>query len=144
MSVRHSYQFVDTNILIYAHDTSAGAKHDRAAQLLKQLWESRLGCLGIQVLQEFYVNITRKVARPLESSAAAQILVDLSVWRMHVPDVGDVLAAIEIQRRYGIAFWDAMILQSATRLGCEIVWSEDLNLDQVYDGVRISNPFLIL
>jgi predicted nucleic acid-binding protein len=141
MSVRHRYQFVDTNILIYAHDTSAGAKHDLAARLLEQLWESRLGCLSIQVLQEFYVNITRKVARPLESSTAAQILADLSAWRMHVPDVGDILAAIEIQRRYGTIFWDAMILQSAARLECEIVWSEDLNSDQMYEGVRVVNPF---
>lgn len=141
MSARGGYQFVDTNILVYAHDTSADAKHDRAAQLLEALWESRLGCLSIQVLQEFYVNITRKVAQPLQSDAAAQILADLSVWRVQVPDVRDVLAAIELQRRYGIAFWGAVILQSAARLGCGTVWSEDLNSDQVYDGVRVVNPF---
>ena len=119
MSAGQDYQFVDTNILIYAHDTSAGAKRDRAVWLLEELWESRSGCLSVQVFQEFYVNITRKVAHPLESSAAAQILADLSVWRVHASEVRDVLAAIEIQRRYGIAFWDAMILQSAARLGCE-------------------------
>ena len=141
MSAGQDYQFVDTNVLIYAHDTSAGAKRDRAVWLLEELWESRSGCLSVQVFQEFYVNITRKVAHPLESSTAAQILADLSVWRVHAPDVGDVLAAIGIQRRYGIAFWDAMILQSAARLGCETVWSEDLNSDQVYDGVRVANPF---
>lgn len=141
MSARPGYQFVDTNVLVYAHDTSAGAKRDRAAALLTELWESRLGCLSIQVLQEFYVTITRKVARPLESSAAAQILADLSVWRVHVPGAQDVLDAIEIQRRYGISFWDAMVMQSTLRLGCETVWSEDLNPDQVYDGVRVVNPF---
>ena len=141
MSARSGYQFVDTNVLVYAHDTSAGAKRDRAVALLEALWESRLGCLSIQVLQEFYVTITRKVARPLESSAAAQILADLAVWRVHVPGVQDVLDAIGIQCRYGIAFWDAMVLQSALRSGCETVWSEDLNPDQVYDGVRVVNPF---
>ena len=141
MSAGQDYQFVDTNILIYAHDTSAGAKRDRAVWLLEELWESRSGCLSVQVFQEFYVNITRKVAHPLESSEAAQILADLSVWRVHASEVRDVLAAIEIQRRYGIAFWDAMILQSAARLGCETVWSEDLNSDQLYDGVRVVNPF---
>ena len=143
MSAPRSYQFVDTNILVYAHDTSAGAKRDRAAQLLEELWASRLGCLSIQVLQEFYVNITRKVAQPLERSAATQILADLSVWRVQTPDVRDVLAAIAIQQRYGIAFWDAMILQSATRLGCDTVWSEDLNADQDYEGVRVVNPFIV-
>lgn len=141
MSVRPGYQFVDTNVLVYAHDTSAGAKRDRVVALLEALWESRLGCLSIQVLQEFYVTITRKVARPLESSAAAQIIADLAVWRVHVPEMRDVLDAIAIQSRYGVAFWDAMILQSALRLGCEIVWSEDLNPDQVYNGVRVVNPF---
>ena len=142
MTTRPGYQFVDTNILVYAHDTSAGVKRDRAAQLLETLWESRNGCLSIQVLQEFYVNITRKVARPLDSGAAAQLLADLSVWRVYVPGVQDVLDAIGIQRRYGLAFWDAMILQSAVRLGCETVWSEDLNSDQMYEGVRVVNPFV--
>ncbi|MBN1568057.1 MAG: PIN domain-containing protein [Acidobacteria bacterium] len=141
MSAPSGYQFVDTNVLVYAHDTSAGAKHERAARLLEESWESRLCCLSIQVLQEFYVSITRKVAHPLESSAAAQIITDLSVWRVHVPGVNDVLAAIEIQRRFDLAFWDAMILQSAVRLRCEIVWSEDLNSGQIYDSVRAVNPF---
>ena len=53
---------VDTNVLIYAHDRSAGSKHDQARLLLRGLWENRTGCLSIQVLQEFYVNVTRKVA----------------------------------------------------------------------------------
>ncbi len=141
MSAPPGYQFVDTNVLVYAHDTSAGAKHDRAVSLLEELWESRRGCLSIQVLQELYVSLTRKVARPLDSSTAAQIVTDLSAWRVHVPEAHDVLDAIEIQRRYGISFWDSMILQSAMRLGCETVWSEDLNPDQAYDGVRIVNPF---
>lgn len=141
MSTGQNLQFVDTNILVYAHDASAGSKHDRAVELLEELWESRNGCLSVQVLQEFYVSITRKVAHPLDSSAAAQILADLSVWRVHVPEAADVLAAIELQRRYGVSFWDAMILQSASRLGCGIVWSEDLNPGQDYDCVRVVNPF---
>lgn len=141
MSTGQDLQFVDTNILVYAHDTSAGAKRDRAARLLEELWESRSGCLSVQVLQEFYVSITRKVANPLDSNTAAQIVADLSVWQVHAPVAADVLAAIEIQRRYGVSFWDAMILQSAVRLGCEIIWSEDLNGGQVYDGVRVIDPF---
>ncbi len=142
MSARQGYQFVDTNILVYAHDTSAGAKRDRAARLLEELWESRLGCLSVQVLQEFYITITRKVAHPLDSGVAAQIVADLSTWRVHAPEAGDAVDAIEIQRRYGVSFWDAMILQSTVQLGCEVVWSEDLNPGQAYEGVRVVNPFV--
>ncbi len=142
MSAGKDYQFVDTNILVYAHDTSAGAKRERAAQLVEELWNARTGCLSIQVLQELYVSLTRKVARPLSSSSAAQILADLSVWRVHRPEARDVLEAIELHRRYDISFWDAMILRSAGQLGCQVLWSEDLNHDQVYDGIRIVNPFV--
>lgn len=141
MSARQGPQFVDTNILVYAHDVSAGPKHDRAVELLEGLWKSRSGCLSAQVLQEFYVTITRKVAHPLDSDAAARIVADLSVWRVHAPEATDVLDAIEIQRRYSVSFWDAMILQSAARLGCETVWSEDLNPGQTYGGVRVADPF---
>ena len=71
MSETTNLQFVDTNVLIYAHDLSAGPKHARANELLRQLWQTRAGCLSIQVLQEFYVNVTRKVASPLPPETAA-------------------------------------------------------------------------
>ncbi|HJW83926.1 MAG TPA: PIN domain-containing protein [Anaerolineae bacterium] len=134
-------QFVDTNILIYAHDRSAGAKHERARALLTELWESGDGCLSIQVLQEFYVNITRKVARPLSPDAARQIVADLGRWTIHSPTVDDVLNAIALQGRYGLSFWDAMVVASAIQLGCPVLWSEDLNDGQEYDSTRIVNPF---
>jgi len=134
-------QFVDTNILIYAHDRSAGTKHERARALLTELWESGDGCLSIQVLQEFYVNITRKVARPLPPDTARQIIADLGHWTVHSPTVDDVLNAIALQERHGLSFWDAMIVASAMQLGCLVLWSEDLNDGQEYDGARIVNPF---
>jgi predicted nucleic acid-binding protein len=134
-------QFVDTNILIYAHDLSAGQKHSQAKALIQELWQSREGCLSIQVLQEFYVNITQKVANPLPSEKAAQILADLSVWQIHSPTVEDVLTAIRLQSRYDISFWDAMIIASALRSGCQTLWSEDLNVGQVYDQVTVLSPF---
>lgn len=140
MSVSSTRQFIDTNILVYAHDTSAGAKHARAIHLLKELWASGDGCLSVQVLQEFYVTVTRKVARPLPSAEAAQIVADLSVWKVHAPQIADVLGAIDIQQRYQIAFWDAMVVRSASRLGCQTLWSEDLNPSQVYEGVTVLNP----
>ncbi|MEA3351967.1 MAG: PIN domain-containing protein [Chloroflexota bacterium] len=141
MSGKASRQFLDTNILVYAHDTSAGVKHERAKTIITELWDSGNGYLSIQVLQEFYVTITRKIKKPLDSKTAARIISNLSLWRIHEPNVEDVLQAIEAHQCHVISFWDAMILQSALQLECEVVFSEDLNAGQVYDGVRVVNPF---
>ena len=141
MSEASNLQFVDTNILIYAHDLSSGQKHTRARGLIQDLWQCAEGCLSIQVLQEFYVNVMQEVARPLSPEAAALIVADLSVWQVHRPGVEDVLDAIRLQGRYRISSWDAMIIASAIQLGCQIVWSEDLNPGQVYDEVTVSSPF---
>ena len=141
MSEPRSLQFVDTNVLLYAHDISAGRKHSRARELMRDLWGSGEGCLSTQVLQEFYVNVTQKVARPLPAEAAAQIIADLSVWEVHCPGMEDVLYAIRLQKRYRISFWDAMILASALQLGCDVLWSEDLSPGQVYDQVEVQSPF---
>lgn len=134
-------QFVDTNVLVYAHDRSAGAKQARAHALLAELWDNQAGCLSIQVLQEFYVNITRKVAHPLDPATARQIVADLGHWHVHSPTVNEVLDAITLQQRHGLSFWDALIVTSAIQLGCSLIWSEDLNAGQDYDGTRVVNPF---
>ncbi len=136
------YQFVDSNILIYAHDRSAEQKHEQAKSLIQSLWASQSGCLSIQVLQEFYVTVTRKVKHPLSASEASQIITNLGVWRLHTPQVADILAAIQIQTRYQTSFWDALIIQSANSLGCDILWSEDLNAGQLYQAVRVKNPLV--
>jgi predicted nucleic acid-binding protein len=136
-----SRQFVDTNILVYAHDLTAGDKHRQARALLEELWDSRDGCLSIQVLQEFFVTTTRKIPKPLKGSSAARIIADLARWHIHAPDARDVLAAIDIHQQTGASFWDAMILRSAKELGCQLLHSENLSADQVYAGVRVSNPF---
>jgi len=134
-------QFVDTNVLIYAHDQSAGEKHLRARALLADLWNDSNGCLSVQVLQEFYVNITRKVARPLDPDTARQIVADLGRWTMHAPAVADVLDAIALQQRYQLSFWDAMIVTSALQLKCDVLWSKDLNDGQTFGSLRVTNPF---
>ena len=134
-------QFVDTNILVYAHDAVAGPKHDTAKALLQDLWNSRWGCLSIQMLQEFYVTVTQKVAMPYSAIEAAKIIEDFAAWRIHAPTVSDVLAAIDLQNRYQLSFWDAMMLQSAGSLGCTVVWTEDLNHGQMINQVLIQNPF---
>lgn len=134
-------RFVDTNVLVYAHDDSAGGKRDQARSLLEQLWGSRDGCLSVQVLQEFFVTVTRKIAKPLGPEAAKEIVADLSRWYVHAPAAGDVLAAISIHQSTGISFWDAMIVRSAAEIGCTLLYSEDLNAGQEYARVRVENPF---
>jgi predicted nucleic acid-binding protein len=141
MSEPKTLQFIDTNVLIYAHDRSAGEKHLRARELVRELWRSGEGCLSVQVLQEFYVNVTQKVARPLTTETAAQIIADLSAWQVHRPGTEDVLDAIRLQDRYQVSFWDAMIIASALQLGCQTIWSEDLNPGQDHDQVKVLSPF---
>jgi predicted nucleic acid-binding protein len=134
-------RFVDTNILVYAHDDSAGGKRDQARALVEGLWQTRDGCLSVQVLQEFFVTVTRKIARPLGPETAKEIISDLSRWYVHAPAADDVLAAISVHQQTGISFWDAMIVRSAAEIGCTVLYSEDLNADQEYAGVRVENPF---
>lgn len=142
MSADQQLVFVDTNVLVYAYDKSAGQKRERAHSLLDQLWSANCGCVSVQVLQEFYVAVTQKVEKPLPSQAAADIVRDLTFWRVHAPVGEDILGAIDLQRRHKISFWDAMIIWSARRLDCSMVWSEDLTANRTYDRVLVQNPFL--
>ncbi len=116
--------FADINVLVYAYDRTAGAKHERAAELLSGLWQRRDGRLSIQVLQEFYVTTTQKLARPLDSERASKIMSDLAEWTTHRPTVGTVLSAIRIQTRHHLSFWDALIVASAVELGCPTILSD--------------------
>jgi predicted nucleic acid-binding protein len=137
-----SRQFVDTNVLVYAHDVTAGHKHIAARALIEELWNTREGCLSTQVLQEFFVTTTRKIPKPLDAAIAARIVSDLARWHVHAPTVNDVLAAIDIHARAGASFRDAIILRSAKELGCKTLHSEDLKSGQTYEGVQVRNPFL--
>ena len=141
MSDKPALEFLDTNILVYAHDQSAGEKHTIARDLVRRLWETGNGCLSVQVLQEFYVTVTRKVAQPMSIDVAAQILRDLSFWQIHAPNAEDVLGAIDIQRHYQVSFWDAMVIHSANASGCALIWSEDLSDGQAYGNLLVRNPF---
>ena len=99
MNAEPAREFVDTNILVYAYDRSAGVKSDRARELIAGLWRSGQGCLSLQVLQELFVTITRKVAKPMPAAGAASLIEDLSQWTLHEPVRADVLAAIDLHRR---------------------------------------------
>lgn len=136
-----SYQFVDANVLVYAYDSSQGQKQTQAKQLLQQLWQQEVGCVSIQVLQEFYVTVTHKLANPLAPADASQIIADLGLWRVHQPQVEDVLSAIQIQQRYQLSFWDSLIVRSASQLGCSLIWTEDLSNGQQIEGCAIQSPF---
>jgi len=134
-------EFVDTNVLVYAFDRSSGAKGETARALVRGLWESGRGCLSLQVLQELYVTLTRKVAMPLTAEAAARIVEDLAAWPCHEPSRVDLTEAIALSRRSRVSLWDALVLQSARRSGCSVLWSEDLNAGQKLGGVDVRNPF---
>lgn len=138
----NSLYFIDTNILIYAYDASTAEKHQKAFKLLQELWIGENGCISTQVLQEFYVNVTRKAPQALEPLQAASIIRDLSNWKVHRPNTEDVLAAISIQQQYQISFWDALIIRSAQESNCKTLWSEDLSNGQDYGGVKVIDPLL--
>lgn len=134
--------FVDTNILIYAHDSDAGEKRERAAAVLRELWESRRGALSVQVLQEFYVNVTRKIANPLDREIARELVERYMAWRPVRGDHALLLEAFGMERRYSLSFWDAMIAAAAVRSGAKILLTEDLQHGQMLGSVRVENPFV--
>ena len=136
--------FLDTNILIYAFDRSAGKKHDIAAKIIRDCWKNETGRISIQVLQEFFVNITHKITTPLDHRTARQVVADFAQWLVHSPKVSDLVEALDLQDRFQISFWDAMIIQSATRLGCKQLLTEDLHHGQLYGDVQAINPFMDL
>ena len=136
-----SSSFIDTNILVYAHDVRAGAKHLRASELLESLWVSESGVLSTQVLQEFYVTITRKLAKRLPRQAAREIIQDYQVWPIYSLSVDDVLSASEIEEKYQLSFWDALIVQAAINSGCNKLYSEDFQDGQKFDSLIVINPF---
>ncbi len=142
MSAEPARQFVDTNVLIYAHDVTAGDKHARAKQLVADLWANGNGCLSIQVLQEFYVTVTLKVQWPLDRDIARQHVEDLGQWLVHSPTMGDVVEAIQLHQRAQLSFWDALVLTSARKLNCGVLWSEDLSEGQSFAGVTVKSPFI--
>jgi len=134
--------FVDTNILIYAYDSLAVTKRENAADILRGLWQSGNGAISTQVLQEFYVNVTRKVVPPLSPPVARRILRDYIPW-VHAPSTpATVIRASEIAEAYQLSFWDGLIIASAEQQDASVILTEDLNHGQRIAGLQIVNPFL--
>lgn len=132
--------FIDTNVLIYAHDIDAAVKHDIAKRLLQNLWNERAGALSTQVLQEFYVNVTRKIASPLSKKSARAIVSSYVIWCVDTTSE-EIATAFRIEDEARIGFWDALIVAAALKAGADRILSEDLNAGQTISGVRIENPF---
>ncbi|HUK25319.1 MAG TPA: PIN domain-containing protein [Terriglobales bacterium] len=132
--------FVDTNVLIYAHDVDAGAKHDVAKIVLRELWSQRTGVLSVQVLQEFYVNVTGKIATPLGKDEARLLVNSYSIWCTETTPA-EIATAFRIEDEARIGFWDALIVASAAKCGALRILSEDLNAGQKIAGIRVENPF---
>jgi predicted nucleic acid-binding protein len=132
--------FLDTNVLLYAHDRSAGAKHETARSLVAHLWDTRTGALSTQVLAEFYVNATRKLPKPMSPVRARAAVARYATWPVQRIEPGDIPGASELAERHRLSFWDALIIASAYRAGAAVLASEDLQ-PGVPGGVRIENPF---
>lgn len=132
--------FVDTNILVYAHDDKEGSKQYAARQVLHELRQERSGVLSMQVLQEFYNTATRKLAHSLPRSEARAIVEDFSYWCVETTPA-EIRRAFQIEDEARIGFWDALIIAAALRAGATRILSEDLNPGQIIAGIRIENPF---
>jgi predicted nucleic acid-binding protein len=134
--------FVDTNILIYAHDTSAGVKHKRARTLVDDLWNSGKGVLSTQVLQELCINLRRKVSRPLPMEEVRLLVRDYLTWEVISNTPESVLRALDFETRYKTSFWDALILQAAETSNASVLYSEDLATGGHYGTIRVVNPLI--
>ena len=132
--------FVDTNILVYAHDLISGAKNERARALMEKLWNTGDGVLSTQVLQELCVNLQRKVRNPLTIEETRSLIEDYLEWQIVVNTPDSVIGALMIEARHQISFWDALIVHAAERSGAAILYSEDLSDGQIYGSVRVVNP----
>jgi predicted nucleic acid-binding protein len=135
--------FVDTNVLVYAQNRTAGVKYDVARNLLPELWESQRGVLSTQVIQEFCATLLRKIPRPLDYDAVVEVLDDYIRWETVVNTPQATLEALCLQQRHQLFFWDALSVRAAHVAEAEVLYSEDMSHGQRYGSVRVINPFLI-
>jgi predicted nucleic acid-binding protein len=131
--------FFDTNVLVYADDKAVPAKQRRALDLVAEHRRARTGVVSLQVLQEYFVTVTKKLH--VDTSIARRKVELLAEFDVAVPGVADILVAIDLHRLHGFSFWDALVLRSAKQAGCSVVFSEDLQNAREVDGLRIMNPF---
>jgi len=132
--------FLDTNILVYAHENIPGTKHELANALIDRLWNTGGGVLSTQVLQELCVNLRRRTATPWTVEETRILIEDYKDWEIVINTPDSVIEALTVEARYQISFWDALIIHAAERSGATILYSEDLSDGQTYGSVRVINP----
>jgi predicted nucleic acid-binding protein len=131
--------FFDTNVLVYADDKATPAKQRKAIDLVAEHRRSRNGVVSLQVLQEYFVTVTRKLR--VDPGIARRKVELLAEFDVAAPEVSDILAAIDLHRLHGFSFWDALVLRTAKQAGCGLLYSEDMQDAREIDGVRVVNPF---
>ncbi len=134
--------FVDTNILIYSEDGADTVKREKALQWLGVLWARGTGRVSTQVLNEFYVNVTRKIKPPMPAGDARAEVRRYELWQSWQIDHATVESAWAVESRYGLHYWDSLIIAAAQHLGCRYVLSEDMAHMQSYGAVQVVNPFV--
>lgn len=133
--------FVDTNVLLYSRDASEPEKQAVACARLDELWEKHSGRLSVQVLNEYFVNVTRKLVPGLPPEEAWDDIESLSAWQPVPLDMPVLTRAFAVQRRYGLSWWDSLIVAAAEVAGCARILSEDLADGASYFGITVENPF---
>jgi predicted nucleic acid-binding protein len=133
--------FLDTNVLVYAFDVDAGFKFDKAQAILKDCWDSQLGTLSTQVLQEFYVTITRKLSNKIDKQSARNIVQAYKAWSVYSITPEDIIDASELEEQNSLSFWDSLIIIAAKKNGAEILYSEDMQDGQKFGNLTVVNPF---
>jgi predicted nucleic acid-binding protein len=133
--------FVDTNILLYAYDRDAGEKHQKARKAVVELWENNGGVLSAQVLEEFYVNVTRKIPKPLTKKRGLELISQYLSWDTVSIHGGMVAEAAQLEERAKISFWDALIVVSAQRSGARLLLTEDFQAGRKFGDLTVKNPF---
>ena len=136
--------FVDTNVLLYAHDSTVPQKQQIAQSVLSRLWEERTGALSTQVLQEFYHVATRKLTHPMRRAEAREIVDIYTAWSIVLVEPSLILTASQLEERQGLSFWDALIIEAARVAGATTLVTEDMQSARFIDGIRIENPFAMV
>ncbi len=132
--------FFDTNVLVYADDKAAPAKQRRALELVADHRRAGTGVVSLQVLQEYFVILTRKLQ--VDARIARRKIELLAEFDVAAPELADILAAIDLHRLHGFSFWDALIVRSAKQSGCSVLLTEDFQHQREMEGIRIVNPFM--
>lgn len=136
--------FVDTNIFVYSMDASTPDKQVVASQWLRSLWSSRKGRTSLQALREFYNVVTRKTRPGLPRETAQALVRDLLTWNPADDNPVILNSAWQVEDRYGLSFWDSLIVASAMQQGCAVLLTEDLQHGQVFEGlITVKNPFIL-